>query len=137
MKKLRYYTLLIVNLGLPLIAFSQPTTSDSLICLNSAEAKFFILQSFDILEQKNTLVLKQRTINILQNENVLLRGTINQKDEIIKLCDIQALHYKSDIVVLEKEIHSLSKRKHLLKLGFITFGIAAGVELLFIGVLAR
>ena len=120
-----------------MIASSQPTTSDSLICLTIPEAKFFILQSFDILDQKNTLVLKQRTINILQNENGLLRGTINEKDEIIKLSDLQALHYKNDIVVLEKEIHSLNRRKQVLKIGFITFGIAAGVELLFIGVLSR
>ena len=109
---------------------------DSLICITPQQDIFFITQSFTIKELQSTLVLRNKTISILNEESKYLRLEVAEKKTEIDLRIYKEDNYKADINILSKKLKKSDRKTRFIKGLAVGLAIFAVAELSYISVSA-
>ena len=126
-------------IGFAIQSFGQTnykSVPDSLVCITPQQDIFFITQSFTIKELQSSLVLKNKTISILNDESKMLRSESSEKQKEIDLHILNENNYKSDIILIENKLKKANRKTIAIKGVAIGLAVFSIVELGYIAVTA-
>lgn len=126
-------------IGFAIQSFGQTnykSVPDSLVCITPQQDIFFITQSFTIKELQSSLVLKNKTISILNDESKMLRSESSEKQKEIDLHILNENNLKSDISFIDNKLKKANRKTIVFKGVAIGLAVFSIVELGYIAVTA-